>query len=109
MVHGTVKEERASYSDMSSSFIHPMDRDVAVRMFTSSLEMQVDVCTQVHMCIYIYICAESLWLCPTLCNPRDCGPPGSSVHGSLQARILEWVAVSFSREHSQSRDGTCVS
>ena len=33
----------------------------------------------------------------TLCDPMDCGPPGSSVHGILQARILEWVAVSFSR------------
>ena len=36
-------------------------------------------------------------LCLTLCNPVDCSPPGSSVHGSLQARILEWVAISFSR------------
>ena len=35
--------------------------------------------------------------CPTWCNPRDCSPPGSSVHGILQARILEWVAVPFFR------------
>ena len=35
--------------------------------------------------------------CPTLCDPVDCSPPGSSVHGILQARILEWVAISFSR------------
>ena len=34
--------------------------------------------------------------CPTLCDPMDCNPPGSSVHGILQARILEWVAISFS-------------
>ena len=34
--------------------------------------------------------------CPSLCDPMDCGPPGSSVHGILQARILEWVAISFS-------------
>ena len=40
--------------------------------------------------------AESLQLCPTLCDPRDHGPPGSSVHGILQARILGWVAISFS-------------
>ena len=33
--------------------------------------------------------------CPTLCDPMDCSPPGSSVHGILQARILEWVAVSL--------------
>ena len=35
--------------------------------------------------------------CPTFCSPMDCSPPGSSVHGILQARILEWVAISFSK------------
>ena len=38
--------------------------------------------------------------CPTLCNPVDCNLPGSTVHGIFQARILEWVAVSFSRGSS---------
>ena len=37
-------------------------------------------------------------LCPTLCNPIDFSPPGSSVHGILQARILEWFAMPFSRD-----------
>ena len=37
--------------------------------------------------------AQLLQSCPTLCDPMDCGPPGSSVHGILQARILEWVAM----------------
>ena len=41
-------------------------------------------------------------LCPTLLEPRDCNLPGSSAHGFLQARILEWVAISFSRECSQA-------
>ena len=41
--------------------------------------------------------AKSLQLCPTLCNPMNCNPPGSSVHAILQARILEWVAIPFSR------------
>ena len=36
--------------------------------------------------------------CQTLCNPMDCSPPGSSVHGIFQARILEWVASSYSRD-----------
>ena len=36
--------------------------------------------------------------CPTLCNPMDSSPPGSSVHGILQARVLEWAAISFSRD-----------
>ena len=45
----------------------------------------------------------------TLCNPMDCSLPGSSVHGILQARILEWVAISFSRGSSQPSDRTQVS
>ena len=42
--------------------------------------------------------------CPALCDPTDCRPPGSSVHGILQVRIREWVAISFSRGSSQPRD-----
>jgi len=47
--------------------------------------------------------------CPTLCNPMDCSPPGSSVHGIVQARVLEWIAISFSRGSSWPRDRTQVS
>ena len=47
--------------------------------------------------------------CPTLWGPMDCSPPGSSVHGILQPRILEWVAISFSRGSSQPKDWTRVS
>ena len=47
--------------------------------------------------------------CLTLCDSVDCGPPGSSAHGFLQARILEWVAMSFSRGSSQPRDLTHIS
>ena len=42
---------------------------------------------------YIHVCAESLRLCPTLCGPMDYSPPGSSVHGILQARILAWTVM----------------
>ena len=55
-----------------------------------------------HACV----CAQS---CLTLCNPMDYSPPGSSVHGTLHARILEWVAISFSKGSSQPRDRTQVS
>ena len=44
-----------------------------------------------------------------LCDPMDCSLPGSSVHGIFQARILEWVAISFSRRSSRPRDWTRVS
>ena len=46
--------------------------------------------------------------CPTLCNPFDSSLPGSSLHGALQARILEWVAISFSRGSSRPRNQTRV-
>ena len=45
----------------------------------------------------LVLCAKSLQSCPTLCNTMDCSPTGSSVHGILQAGILEWVAVSSSK------------
>ena len=48
-------------------------------------------------------------LCPTLSNPMDCSPPGSCVRGIPQARILEWVAIPFSRGSSWPRDQTQVS
>ena len=47
--------------------------------------------------------------CPILCDPRDCNLSGSSVHAIFQARVLEWVAISFSRGPSQPRDWTRVS
>ena len=43
------------------------------------------------------------------CSPRDCSPSGASVHGILQARILEWGAISYSRGSSRPRDWTCIS
>ena len=46
---------------------------------------------------------------PILCDPMHCSPPGSSIHGILQARVLEWVAISFSRGSSRPRDRTQVS
>ena len=47
--------------------------------------------------------------CLTLCNLMDCSLPGSSVHGIFQARVLEWMAISFSRRSSRPRDWTRVS
>ena len=55
-----------------------------------------------------HACAKSLQSCPTLCNPIDCGLPGSSVHRILQARRLEWAAIP-SRGSSWPRDQTCIS
>ena len=56
-----------------------------------------------------WLCAKLLQLCTSFWDPMDCSPPGSSVHGILQARILEWVAMPSSRGSSQPRDGTFCS
>ena len=64
-------------------------------------------------CLFIFyaecVCAKLLQSCPVLCIPMDCSPPGSSVHGILQAGILEWVAIPSSKGSSQSRDRTHIS
>ena len=57
----------------------------------------------------VCVCAKSLQSCLTLCDPMDCRLPDSSVHWILQARKLEWVAMTPSRGSSQPRDRTCIS
>ena len=64
------------------------------------------VCVCVCVCVCIHTCGL---LCSTYCNPTDYSPPGSSVHGILQARKLEWVAISSSSTvSSQPRDLSCI-
>ena len=67
-----------------------------VFLYNSNLESKLKNLTCVKSCL-------------SLCNPLDCSPPGSSVHGFFQARILQWVAISFSKGSSWPRDQTCVS
>ena len=62
-------------------------------------------CLGYHECVHVWVTQ----LCLTVCDPMDCSPPGSSVHGILQARVLEWIATSFSRGSSWSKDQTQVS
>ena len=59
------------------------------------------ICPKLYVPLVYVLVAQ---LCPTLCNPMDCRPPGSSVHGILQTRMLEWVAIPFSRGSSQPKD-----
>ena len=74
-------------------------------------------CEECVCCVPVPVCAGGGLVtksCSTLCDPRDCSPPGYilsrgfsmgfSVHGILQARILEWIAISFSRGSSRPRD-----
>ena len=62
-----------------------------------------------HLLSYLScVCAKSLQSCPTLCDPMDCSLPGYTVHGIFQARILEWVPVSFSRGSSRQGSNLCL-
>ena len=62
--------------------------------------------TYVHLAVVV---VELLSRVQLLRDPMDCSPPGSSVHGILQARVLEWIAISFSKGSSCPRDRTCAS
>ena len=59
-------------------------------------------------CLYEWV-SEVTQSCPTLCDPMDCSLPGSSIHGIFQAKVLEWVAIAFSRGSSQPRTRTHIS
>ena len=72
----------------------------------------VCVCVCVCACVHACVCAHMCVLpqsCLTLCDPMDCSPPSSSVHGISQARTLERVDISFSRGSSWPRDWTWIS
>ena len=67
----------------------------------------MSVCLILHWKVKVKVLAAQF--CPSLCDPIDCSLPGSSVHGILQTRILEWVAIPFSRGSSWPRDRSWVS
>ena len=81
----------------------PLQNPMAVYLPNRSTS-QEDCSTFCHACACILITQ----LCPTLCDPVDCSPPGSSVHGIFWARIPEWVAISFSRGSFCPRNRTWV-
>ena len=74
-------------------------------VFILKLEIQNWSMGYAHLCVCVLVAQ----MCLTLCDPIDCSLPTSSVHGVLQARVLEWVAIPFSRESSSLRDRTQIS
>ena len=78
------------------------------KRFWKSICMHECVCVCVCVRVCACMCAKSLQSCRTLCNLMDCSPPGSFIHGILQARILEWVAMPSSKGSSWPRDRTCL-
>ena len=80
--------------------------------FSSKEQASFTFMAAVTTCRFVCVSVcEVAHLCPTLCDPMDYSLPGSSVHGILQAGILEWVAICFSRGSFQPRDrtqGSCI-
>ena len=98
--------------------IHRMTLQSSGKIFGSSTRdlhtgMEVGrtecVCVSVCVCVCVCVCAKSLQSRLTLCDPMDYSPPDSSIHGILQARILDWVAMPSSRVSSQPGDRARIS
>ena len=86
-----------------------IDLCVYIKLITYEPIFLKDIIVCVCLRTHARMCVIVTQLYPTLCHPMDCSPPGSSVHGILQARILEWIVIPFSRGSSQSKDQTLVS
>ena len=100
------KKQKPSGNALLGSCCH---RKAVVRLTRSGVSCD---CLGVHIWLFQVgpkLESEVTQSCPTLCNPMDCSPQGSSFHGIFQARILEWVAISSSRGSSQPRDLTHIS
>ena len=96
-----IMENSKEVSQKNKHRITVKSNSVSENIYISGI-VYVYVC----VCIYIYsvcVCAKLLQSCWTLCDPLDWSPSGSSVHGILQERILEWVAIPFSRGSSHPR------
>ena len=73
-----------------------MKRFLKKNIYTQYMCVRVCVCVCIYIHTHIWVLSQS---CLTLCDPLDYSPPGSSVHGIFQARILEWAAISSSMDH----------
>ena len=90
-----------AHRDLNLLFRNPQEKHL-----TLATLLWIFLC---HVFNYLKVKVLVTQSCLTFCNPMDCTLPGSSVHGILQARILGWVAIPFSRESFQPRDGNWVS
>ena len=98
-------QSQTQLSDWTHTQLHTLKMLCKIIMIRKMISIR-------EMCAWVLASAVKLKLfqpCPTLCNPVDCRSPGSSVHGILQARILEWVFMPSSRASSPPMGWTCVS
>ena len=98
----------------SKSFQEMVPSNLIIIFFFNKKEKKFDLCLTPYpkinsKCIPVSLVCLVAQSCLTLCDPINCSPPGSSVGGILQARMLEWVAIHFSRGLSQPQDRIRVS
>ena len=104
----TVPKEFHSIKDTSKYIHHTLEKFINRKRLNFSLERLWKIYQKMWCLATCACCAKLLQSCPTLCNPMDCNSPGSSVHGILQARILERAVMPSSGGSSWPRDQTCL-
>ena len=100
----SLEKELTKTNNASVQILLPYANNLSIPQYLSTVIWYSCLC--VHN---MYVCVSVASASSVLCHPMDCSPPGCSVHGILQARILEGVAISFSKGYSQPRDQTLVS
>ena len=107
IVHGVTK----SWTQLSDFHFHFIYINPTTTVFCLSCSLSLEFPPHSWSCYFgtmLLCCTKSLKSCLTPCDPIYSSLPGSSVHGILQTRILEWVAIPSSRGSSQPRDQTCI-
>ena len=101
---GSSKKHESS-REMSTSALLIMSKPLTVCITTNCGKFlkRWKFQTTLPLCVCVCVCVLVAQLCPTLCSPIDCSPSGPSVHGILQARTLEWVAISFSTRNYRKK------
>jgi len=82
--------------DLQNQILHSGDQQSEFYQILQMVLVQIQVSEKLLSHVFPAAAAKLLQSCPTPCDPMDCSLPGFSVHGILQARTLEWVAISFS-------------
>ena len=109
-VTGLPKGECGNGKEASQKILKQFDKNNFMYVDSNNKNWGLNfVCLNFFFLVIFCCCCLVAKSCPTVCNPMDCSPPGSSIHGISQTRILEWIVISFSRGSFQSRDWTQVS
>ena len=98
-----------SNSEIENIFLNIWKDKKYIYLFKKHSACSLKHCFRISRCTFLCPHAKSLQSCPIMCDPMGCSLPGSSVHGILQARILEWVTVPSSRGSSWPRNQTHLS